>query len=336
VIDLRLHKDIEARKLIQMKDKVLKVQHIPEYAIANKKYQARLHNVSSPMLQQGAKDIPLVSYGEVPCLFCHKNFGSTIEVIGHVKAMCRLHCDIFEGKKGEPTIDFIGNHHSHTCRDSRGWRCPACNIPCEDPLDHLWSGNPDFNECWGGQSSKDRQMVADAKITFDEEVDAIVRITDQRVMDLDAKIEHIRARIESDMVSELKNIEDERKELMIKIDNIDLEAAYLRRSESEILKKREEERLIILETKNKEYEEQRARLGERVNLSFADQMIQSNCPVCADDFEKDNVLLYISCGHIGCDECTNDWTKRCKDAGRDVTCPICRQIIQQTMPLPRL
>lgn len=335
-IDVRLRKDIKARDLIQTKEKFLNVQRIPAYAIAEEKYQARLHNTSSPRLQQGATDIPLVNFGNVPCLFCHNQFGSTGEVIRHIKAVNRNHRKIFSEKKNEPTIGFTEEHHKDTCRNPNGWRCPACNTHSGNPYQHLWSGNPDTNECWGGQSSEDRRLAAEAKTAFDAEVAAITQTADQRVKDVDAKIAHIRARLEADVDSELKKIEEERKTLLAKIDFLDREAADRRRSEAEILKKREEERLLALEAKKKGYEEQRARLGEMVNLSFADQMIQSNCPVCTDDFKQDNVRLYIPCGHIGCEDCTDEWTEHCDDAGMDVTCPICRQIIQQTMPLPRL
>ena len=75
---------------------------------------------------------------------------------------------------------------------------------------------------------------------------------------------------------------------------------------------------------------------QMVNLQFADQMVETNCPLCLEEFEKDNVLLYIPCDHIGCVGCSNEWENHCDDADMDYTCGICRTIIQKTMPLPRL
>jgi hypothetical protein len=335
-INVRLGKEEKTLTLIETKKKLLNFHTSSAYIHAEEEYQARIHNTGSPMLRVGSTDIPLKNTGAVSCLFCNKQFGSTQEVIAHIKAKLQTHRKIFSGKIDEPTISFSDYHHLNTCRNKGGWRCPACNLRFKNPRNHLWFGDSNSNECWGGQSSKNRRMVEEAKTTFYAQVAIITTIAHQRVREVDEKIALIRICLVEDMDLELKKIDDEKKELLIKIDLLDQGAADLRRSEAEIIKKREEERLIKLESKKKEYEEERSRLGAMVNLSFADQMLQSNCPICTYEFKQDNVRLYIPCGHIGCEVCTDKWTEHCNDADMDVTCPICRQIIQQTMPLPRL
>jgi hypothetical protein len=335
-ISVRLRKNEKILRLIETKENLLDFHTSPAYIRAAEEYQARIHNTGSPMLRVGSTDIPLKNTGAVSCLFCNRQFGSTQEVIAHIKSKLQTHSKIFSGKIDEPTIGFSDYHHSNTCRNRGGWRCPACNLRCKNPRNHLWFGDSNSNECWGGQSSKDRRMVEEAKTTFDAQVAVIIATAHQRVREVDEKIALIRICLVAEMDLRLKRIDDEKKELLIKIDLLDRGAADLRRSEADIIKKREEERLIKLESKKKEYEEERSRLGAMVNLSFADQMLQSNCPICTDEFKQDNVRLYIPCGHIGCEGCTDEWTEHCDDAGMDVTCPICRQIIQHTMPLPRL
>lgn len=97
----------------------------PTWLDATEKYQARIHNVCTPCLPDGQTDIPLVNFGTVSCLLCYKQFGSTGEVVRHIKKEVSNHKQLFP--KGITKL-FVERLHSDTCRNRYGCHYLGCRV----------------------------------------------------------------------------------------------------------------------------------------------------------------------------------------------------------------
>lgn len=54
--------------------------------------------------------------------------------------------------------------------------------------------------------------------------------------------------------------------------------------------------------------------------------IESQCPICMEEFEEGEAIMKVSCSHIFHDHCYKDWLRH------NNTCPLCKTVIKISKP----